>query len=326
LTAPQLPRSSALAARPDDPSDLTPRLRSLLEELRPQLVGEVRAREPLAAHTTWGIGGPADLFAQAETEADVRALLQFARGQELPLKWIGNGSNLLVLDGGFRGIVARLGRGFETYRFEGPKLVAGAAAWLPALAQRAARRGLAGLEFGVAVPATLGGAVVMNAGAYDQSLGAVLEEARGLDPEGNPRRWRAHELEFGYRRSRLRDSGAVVLEVELQLQTSSPAQVRSRTAEVARHKGSTQPLASRSAGSVYLRPPGDYAGRIIEALGFKGRRVGGAEVSQLHANFILNCGGARAADVLQLMEQIESAAEQRLDIRLEREVEIVGEP
>jgi len=323
---PRLPRSADPGGAVVDPPDLTAELRRLLDELRARLQGVVRAREPLAAHTTWGIGGPVDLFAIAESEADVLALLEFARRRRQPLRWIGNGSNLLVLDGGVRGVVARLGRGFEAHGFDGARLRAGAAAWLPALAQRAARRGLSGLEFGVAVPATLGGALVMNAGAYEQSIGAVLEEARGLDPDGAPRIWRAAELELGYRRSRLRGAGAVVLELRLLLEERSAAQVRARTAEVARHKGSTQPLAGRSAGSVYLRPPGDYPGRIIEALGFKGRRCGGAEVSPRHANFILNRGGARASDVLSLMEQIEAAAWRELGIRLEREVEVIGEP
>jgi UDP-N-acetylmuramate dehydrogenase len=326
LAAPRLPRASGLGGPRGDPPQLEPALRDLLAELRAALSGEVRALEPLADHTTWGIGGPADLFAWAETEADARAIVECAARHRLPLLWIGNGSNLLVRDGGIRGIVARLGRSFENHRFEQARLVAGAAAWLPALAQRAARRGLAGLEFGIAVPATLGGAVVMNAGAYDQSVGLLVEQVRGLDPQGAPRRWGAAELEFGYRRSALRGGSAVVLEVELRLEPQPAAEVRRRTAEVARHKGSTQPLAGRSAGSVYLRPPGDFAGRIIEVLGFKGRSVGGAEVSQLHANFILNRGGARARDVLALMELIEAAAREQLGIQLEREVEIVGEP
>ena len=292
--------------------------------LRSALGDRVRAGFPLAPLTTFRIGGPAALYLEAESEADLAAAGQAWAATPVPLLVLGRGSNVLVADGGFPGLVLRLGRSFRWSAREGDRITAGAATPLPALAGVAQRHGLTGLEFGVAIPATLGGAVCMNAGAHGREMAEVVEGIevfslrRGLGVSVH-----TAQAGFAYRSSAL-GSDAVVVSVRIHLAQGGGEAIRTEMDEVREWRRATQPLAEPNCGSVFTNPPGDHAARLIEAAGAKGRRVGGARISPKHANFIVAEPGARAADVALLIEEVRSMVRSSSGISLETEVRMVG--
>jgi UDP-N-acetylmuramate dehydrogenase len=278
----------------------------------------------MAPLTTFRIGGPAALFLEPESEADLVAVAEAVRETGIPFVVVGKGSNLLVSDRGFEGLVVRLGRGFRWVARDGERLTAGGAMPLPALAGVALSHALSGLEFAVAIPASFGGAVRMNAGAHGRELAAVLETIQlFVLPTVEHLSVPAEEAGFGYRSSRLAPD-AVVTEASVHLGPGDPDEIRSRMDEVREWRRVHQPLAEPNCGSVFKNPPGDHAARLIDEAGGKGMRVGGASVSEKHANFIVAADGALALDVVALIRAVQELVEARFDVLLETEVHLVG--
>jgi UDP-N-acetylmuramate dehydrogenase len=292
--------------------------------LRAAAGDRVRTAFPLAPLTSFRLGGPAALYLEPETDADLAAAGEAIVATGVPFVVIGKGSNILVSDAGFPGLVLRLGRGYRWVAREGERLTAGGSIPLPALAGVALRHRLAGLEFGVAIPATFGGAVRMNAGAHGGSMADVLERIVTYRlREGRVETVRAEDAGFAYRRSALLDD-AVVTGGVVRLVSGDGTEIRARMDEARDWRRRTQPLAEPNCGSVFTNPEGDHAARLIEASGGKGRRVGGASVSIKHANFIVAGPGARSSDVLALIRDIQGLVEDAAGVALEPEVKLIG--
>ncbi len=295
----------------------------LAEPLR-RLCRDVRCAEPLRRHTTFRIGGPADVLVIPRSVGELRAVVGWLYAAGEPFVVLGRGSNVLVSDRGVRGVVVKVGGGLDRVRWDGTRVVAEAGAGLPHLAFRAADRGLTGLEFAAGIPGSVGGAVVMNAGAHGHSVQEVVRAVRVVGPGGEavlP----AAALGFGYRTSRLQAEPAVVVEVELALRPAAREEVLARTQRWLQQRGLTQPVRLPSCGCVFRNPPGDAAGRLIELCGAKGMREGGVEVSRLHGNYVVNTGGGRAEDVLRLVERVQERVRAAFGVELELEVKLVGE-
>ncbi len=295
---------------------------ALTEILGPEAV---RRDEPLAPYTTLRVGGPADLLAAASGAEALRRAVRLAWERDAPCRVLGGGSNVLVGEAGVRGLVV-LNRSGEV-RFAGAHVQAESGASLAALARRCIAQGLAGLEWAVGIPGTVGGAVVGNAGAWGGDVASVLHEAHILGPEGEVEVWPAARFEYGYRSSALkRQRGqrqAIVLRAEFALREEPRERIEQRAAEIAARRRAAQPPGA-TCGSIFKNPPGDYAGRLIEAAGLKGERRGGAEISAHHANFIVNRGGATAADVWALIRLARQRVRERFGVELELEIELVG--
>jgi UDP-N-acetylmuramate dehydrogenase len=285
----------------------------------------VRVGFPLAPITSFRLGGPAALYLEVESDDDLAGAAEAVARAGVPWTVIGKGSNLLVSDAGFPGLVLRLGKRFRWAAREGSTLRAGGSMPLPALAGVALSHGLAGLEFAVAIPATLGGAVRMNAGAHHGSMDGVLD---WLDlfsmADGSRRRLPAANAGFSYRRSKLPE-GSVVVGATLVLAPGDPKEIRAEMEAARAWRRETQPLAEPNCGSVFKNPEGDHAAHLVEAAGGKELGVGGAHVSAKHANFIVAGPGATAADVLRLIELIRERVRERFGVSLEREVQLVGD-
>jgi UDP-N-acetylmuramate dehydrogenase len=292
--------------------------------LRERLGTRLRVGFPIAPLTTFRIGGPAALFVEAEDDDALEAVGRAVAATGIPVAVIGKGSNMLVSDEGFPGIVVRLGRGYRWAGRDGDLLTAGGAMPLPALAGIAMRHRLSGLEFGVAIPASLGGAVKMNAGAHRRSMSDVIErvDVFGLAHPGR-RSLSVTEAGFGYRRSGLPSDG-IVVGAAVRLAPGEEIEIREAMEEAREWRRRTQPLAEPNCGSVFKNPDGDHAARLIESAGAKGLRIGGARVSEKHSNFIVADPGASASDVWQLIERVRSRVESHSGIRLETEVELMG--
>lgn len=284
--------------------------------------GRLAAGEPLAPLTTWRIGGPAELLAVPSRRADLVVLVRYCHDRGVPLRVLGNGSNLLVRDEGVRGVVVRIRRGLDRVAIVGETVEVEAGAMFPAVAHQTASAGLAGLEFGAGIPGTVGGAVVMNAGWHEHEIGNFVERVERLETDGGVVALDRDACAFRYRGSALRDRPGIVLGARLRLAPGDPARIRERLDHFAASRKRHQPTSQPSCGSVFVQPPGDYAGRLIDAAGLKGLRVGAIEVSPVHANFFVNLGGGTAADVLALVERVEAEIERRFGVRLEREFEL----
>jgi UDP-N-acetylmuramate dehydrogenase len=294
------------------------------ELLRASCGDRLRVGLSLAPLTTFRIGGPAALFLEPEDDDDLRAAADAITRTDIPFVVLGKGSNVLVADAGFPGLVLRLGRGFRWAAREDEEIVAGGAMALPALAGVALQHDLAGLEFGVAIPATLGGAVWMNAGAHGRSLADVLVaiDVVGLR-DGSRRRVPASGAGFAYRRSAFGED-AVVVGARVGLSRGDRTRIRREMDDAREWRRRTQPLAEPNCGSVFTNPDGDHAARLIDAAGLKGTRVGAAHVSEKHANFIVADAGARAADVRALIATIRERVREASGVELETEVRFVG--
>ncbi|MBI1815930.1 MAG: UDP-N-acetylmuramate dehydrogenase [Deltaproteobacteria bacterium] len=301
---------------------------ALLNSLREVFGARARAGEPLSRHTSFRIGGPADVWVEVDSVAEVQQVLSAAHRAAAPLFVLGGGTNLLVSDRGVRGIVMKLGRTFAQIEWHpngaGTHVYAGAAAPFKKLVTEAVHRALAGLEFAEGIPGSLGGGLLMNAGAFGGEIAQVIEAIEGVDAERGPQRLPREVLRFGYRHFDL-PRGFVVTHLALRLLPGDAEAVRTRKLEYKRRRETHQPLGYPNAGSIFKNPPGQYAGRLIEAAGFKGRRVGGAMVSEQHANFIVNAGGATAADVRALMAEIVAGVQQQHQVTLQPEVKLVGD-
>jgi len=280
--------------------------------------------EPLSCHTSFKIGGPADAYVTAMTRAHASKALSITRSAGVPVFFLGWGSNLLVRDGGVRGLVLALGGDFEKLEFPGPELVrAGAAVRVPQLVVSCAEKGLSGLEPIVGVPGVLGGALVMNAGTREGEIGPYVEEVEALDLAGNPAVIARRDLRFCYRSSNLGQS--LVLSALLRLKRGVKADIMTLVARQQQKRLQTQPIHTYNVGSTFKNPPGRFAAQMIEQLGLKGHAVGGARVSPMHANFIENFDGAKASDVLALVDLISERVLAASGVKLELEMRIVGE-
>ncbi|MGQ9732960.1 MAG: UDP-N-acetylmuramate dehydrogenase [Candidatus Zipacnadales bacterium] len=287
---------------------------------------EVRLNEPMSVHTSLGVGGPAAIYALVHAVEAVCATTRLANELHLPFLAIGRGTNLLVLDGGFPGIVLSFDRPFSQITVEGTRISAQTGATLAEVCEAAAQAGLSGLEFAAGVPGSIGGAVAMNAGTEKGQIADVIESVEIVNSNGNLRRCLAPSLEFAYRRSCLRESNCIAVLVTFKLAKGNPAAIHKAMFEAVESRCRKQPLSLGSCGSVFKRPPGDYAGRLLEQAGVKGLKVGGARFSTKHANFILNEGNATANDILQLIEIARQRVRERCGVTLEEEVCVVGEP
>ena len=279
--------------------------------------------EPLAAHTSLHIGGPADFFVRVTTETDLVGTIRVARQHELPVFMLGGGTNLLVSDKGIRGVV--LQNAWREATVDGPIIEASSGTALAHVAARAAQAGIEGLEWMATVPGTVGGAVHGNAGAFGTETADVIVDAELMDLNGDTWRSRVDELGYAYRTSSLQGTPIVCVRARFRGTLGDRASAVRRIKEMANERTNKQPLAQPNTGSIFRNPPGDHAGRLIEASGLKGRSIGGARVSEKHANFIVNTGTAKAADVKALMELCQSEVQERFGVRLVPEVEVVGE-
>lgn len=284
---------------------------------------DILAEEPLSGHTTWRIGGPARWFCRVRTEEAASRVLSAAAREGHPLAILGMGSNILVADEGFPGAVLRLEGDFLKVVIEGERLRAGGGAALGGVCAAAARSGLSGIEAISGIPSSIGGAVRINAGAYGGEIFDVLESVRLLSRRGDRREARASEIPHGYRWSALCDTREIVAQATLALRNAPREQIEEKTRSVADKRRGALP-SEPNAGSVFKNPPGEFAGRLIEACGLKGAREGGAAISERHANVIVNRGGACAADVLVLMRRMRDAVRERFGITLSPEVEMLG--
>ncbi len=272
------------------------------------------------------VGGPADILAVPEDTGELLSLVRYAAEHGLPLYILGHGSNVLVPDEGVRGLVVLLTKAAAWVRFEGAEVEVGTGYSLPRLVQMAARRALAGLEGLAGVPGTVGGALYMNAGAAGSSIGDVTLWVEVVDREGQRTRLGREEMQFGYRSSRLQRGDLIAIAARLGLRPGDGAAIREALREAARRRRATQPLDYPNAGSIFKNPPGDFAGRLIEAAGCKGWKSGRAEVSPRHANFIVNLGGAKAEDVMRLMARVYKRVRDAFGVDLEPEIRLLGAP
>ena len=281
--------------------------------------GTVQERAPLAPLTTWRIGGPAELLLTPIDVEDLATALSWATETGHPRRVLGNGSNLLVRDEGVAGVVLRLRRVLDRARQEGRRWHVGAGLSFPKLARLAAGAGGSGLEFAAGIPGTVGGAIVMNAGWHEYEIGNHVESVECLDLLGHRHSLTADDCAFGYRTSRFRGGEEIVVGATLRLEEGDAETITRRMEDFAESRKQNQPTELASCGSVFLKPPGDFAGRLIDEAGLKGLRVGGLEVSPKHANFFVNLGGGTARDVLELVERVERAVRERCGVKLQRE-------
>lgn len=284
----------------------------------------VQQNIPLKKYTTLRVGGPADYFVEPASEEALCALLEAARESETPVLLMGNGSNLLVRDGGFRGLVIRLGKAFSAIEKRENGLFAQAGALLSALSRAAADQGYTGLEFAQGIPGTVGGGVYMNAGAYGGEMSQVVESVRVLR-DGIIDTLSCADMEFGYRHSKAMEEGLLVLGASFHLEKGEKEAIEAAMRDFAARRKEKQPLEYPSAGSFFKRPQGHFAGALIEQSGLKGAQVGGAQVSEKHAGFLINTGNATAADFLSLMEKVQETVWKNFQVALQPEVRIVGE-
>ncbi|OXM86045.1 UDP-N-acetylmuramate dehydrogenase [Paenibacillus rigui] len=300
-------------------------MQQVITQLQSGSFGEMYLDEPLAPHTTWKIGGPADVLLIPGSKEQLVDAVQLLYRYQVPWTVLGRGSNMLVADKGIRGVVLKLGPVLETLRFEGDVVYAGGAYSFIKLSVMAGKEGLTGLEFAGGIPGTVGGAVYMNAGAHGSDVSRILLRAEVLLPTGELVTMQQADLEYAYRHSLLQRQPGIVTEAVFQLQPGDRKEIAGAMAAYKDRRLRTQPLQLACAGSVFRNPEGHHAARLIEEAGLKGLRVGGAEVSPLHANFIVNTGQATAQDVLTLIEQVQRAVKEAYGISLVPEVLVVGE-
>lgn len=296
---------------------LSERLQAVLPEER------ILVDEPLAAHTTFRIGGPADCFCTIESTEELQNAIGVARDLEVPWFILGRGSNLLVSDEGYRGLILHIGRGFEQVHIEGETVTAQSGISLSALGRIVLEHSLDGFSFAAGIPGSLGGAVYMNAGAYGGEMKDILVSALVMDPEGSCFLLSNEEMGLGYRESVFQHRDWIILEATLKLRTGDRDKIEADMKDLMQRRCSKQPLEYPSAGSVFKRPPGYFAGGLIEEAGLKGFQIGGARISEKHAGFIINAGEATAADVVALVRHAQDVVEHDSGVRLEPELKIL---
>ncbi|MBU5481203.1 UDP-N-acetylmuramate dehydrogenase [Blautia sp. MSJ-19] len=300
------------------------------EEIKQKLCHElgteqVLFEEPMKRHTTFRIGGPAEVFVMPRSVEDVAKTLMICKEENIPYFILGNGSNLLVSDRGYRGVILQMDRNIGTVAVDGTEIRASAGALLSTIAVAARRASLTGFEFAGGIPGTLGGAVVMNAGAYGGEMKDVLKEVTVMDQDGKIRVIPAEKLEMGYRTSIVKSAGYIVLEAVISLKEGDIEEIKALTRKLSEQRSEKQPLEYPSAGSTFKRPEGYFAGKLIMDSGLRGYRVGGAQVSEKHCGFVINAGDATAEDVCNLMKHVRETVYAKFGVTLEPEVKFLGE-
>lgn len=300
------------------------KINELFEELSFCIKGNILKDEPLKNHTYFKIGGPASIFAEPENTEDLKTVLKLIKKYKIDYFIIGNGTNLLISDEGYKGIIVKIGDKFNKVIRDGNKVTAGAGVLLSTLAKYLAKESLAGFEFASGIPGYLGGAVPMNAGAYDGEMKDVITKVRCMDIDGNIHEFNNEEMEFTYRHTKISDSEYIVLEAELQLTHGKEDEIMAIIRELNEKRTTKQPLNLPSAGSTFKRPLNGYASKLIEDAGLKGLRYKGAMVSDKHSGFIVSYDNACCEDVLELMRIVISTVYDKFGIKLEPEIKIVG--
>ena len=278
---------------------------------------------PLKDYTTMRVGGPADYLIEPASEEEIIGVYERAKQEGLPVLVLGNGSNLLVSDAGFRGVALHIGKAFSEISVHDHKIAAQAGALLSAVSRAAADHALNGLEFASGIPGSVGGAVYMNAGAYGGEISQVLETAR-VWIDGRIETWKKNDFHFGYRHSALMDKDALVSSAEFSLAPGDPEAIQGLMNDLNGRRRDKQPLQYPSCGSFFKRPQGYYAGKLVQDARLKGLTVGGAQVSTLHSGFVINIGGATAADIISLMHLVQARVKEQFGVDLEPEVRIIG--
>ena len=286
---------------------------------------QILIEEPMKKHTTFRIGGPAEYLILPQTAGEIADVVKLCRQEEIPWYIVGNGSNLLVADEGVRGVVIQLLRNFNQIQVEGCQIRMQAGAQNAAVAKRALDASLTGFEFAAGIPGTIGGAVVMNAGAYGGEMKDILKEVTVLDQNGMIRTIPAEELELGYRTSIIARKGYVVLEAVIVLKTGDPKEIKAAMDDLKEKRVTKQPLEYPSAGSTFKRPEGYFAGKLIMDAGLRGFSVGGAQISEKHCGFVINKGNATAKDVTELMDETKKIVMEKFGVALEPEVKRLGQ-
>ena len=284
----------------------------------------IKCNEPLKQYTMTRLGGNADLFIMPGTEAEAQAVVKYAHENEVPILMLGNGSNMVVRDGGVRGIVLNFSK-LDAVEIQGDVVVAQAGALIIDVSRQVAATGLTGFEFACGIPGSIGGAMAMNAGAYGGEVKDVIVDCTVLTQEGERLVLSKDELELGYRKSIIAKNGYYVLNAKFQLEKGDQQEIDAKIADLTHQRESKQPLEYPSAGSVFKRPPGYFAGKLIQDSGLQGKGVGGAEVSTKHAGFIVNKNNATATDYIQTIQMVQRTVKEKFDVELEMEVKIVGE-
>lgn len=295
-------------------------------EILQKLVGteHVWADEPMKGHTTFRVGGPARYLAEPKDAGELAGVIEACRGAGMPYTIVGNGSNLLVSDAGYDGVVIHLFRNMSRLEVRGNRMTLEAGVLLARAANTACREGLAGLEFASGIPGTVGGALVMNAGAYGGEMKDVVRRVKALAADGMLREYTNEEMDFGYRRSRISREKSIVLEAELELRPGRTEEIRARMDELKEQRTKKQPLEYASAGSTFQRPQGYFAGKLIEDAGLRGFRVGDAQVSEKHCGFVINRGDATASEIAELIRQVQKRVYETSGVRLQTEVKFLG--
>jgi UDP-N-acetylmuramate dehydrogenase len=288
-------------------------------------VNEILIRNyPMSMVTSLGVGGPADYFLRPCTPKEIQTGLDLAAKNHWPVTVIGYGTNLLVLDKGIRGLVIQIADNLAQAQANGTQITAEAGCSVSGISRLAASLGLCGLEFAIGIPGSIGGAVYMNAGAYDQEIGPLVTEVRWVSPQGHGV-WKDGEYTYGYRTSRAQSEKVIITQITLQLAEGDPCQILATCQDLQNRRYAKQPMEYPSAGSTFKRPTGHFAGSLIEKANLKGYSIGGAKVSEKHAGFIINTGKATAKDVLDLITHIQQTVKNRFGVELEPEIRIIGE-
>ncbi|MBR1931600.1 MAG: UDP-N-acetylmuramate dehydrogenase [Lachnospiraceae bacterium] len=300
--------------------------KSVVEALEKFVQAEnIHIQESMAAHTTFRVGGPADCLVEIENEIQLQRVQNYLQQVGVPYFVLGNGSNLLVSDKGYRGVILQIGRRMSQIKVTGKLIVAQAGALLSQVAKEAMKHGLAGMEFASGIPGTVGGAVVMNAGAYDGEMRQIVKEVTVLNQENELMKLENETMEFGYRTSVIKNHPFIVTEVVFVLQPGEQEDIKARMDELAVKRREKQPLEYPSAGSTFKRPEGHFAGKLIMDAGLRGYQVGGAQVSEKHCGFIVNAGNATADDVMQLIREVKTCVKEQFEVDLEPEVVFLGD-
>ena len=297
---------------------------SMKSSLKAEIAGKVLFDESMRNHTSFAIGGIAEALVTPNDQFDLSKVLQFARVNSVPVTIIGNGTNLLVSDAGIDGVVIKIAGCLDDMVINDDKVLAGAGCLLSGLVKKIASAGLEGIEFLIGIPGTVGGAVITNAGAGKKSMADILQSVEVIDLQGQIKRLNREELSFDYRSSSLQGENTIILNAELVLKKGNINKIKESISNNMKLRLKKQPVKYASAGSIFKNPENDYAGRLIELSGLKGMRKGDAQVSDLHANFIINRGDALASDVLYLIEEIQKVIFSRFGINLELEINLIG--
>ena len=313
-----------------DPATENEKVNNLREEIIKRLEQIVESdqflrEEPMKKHITFRVGGPAACFLTPSTKEQIREILHICQEEKTPYFILGNGSNLLVSDQGFDGVVLQVYKNMNQVTVEGEHLRVQAGALLSATARKALEAGLTGMEFAAGIPGTMGGAAVMNAGAYGGEMKDILESVTVLTPEGEQKELKNEELQLGYRTSVVKEKGYIVLEAVLSLKKGDPEAIKSRMDELKEQRVTKQPLEYPSAGSTFKRPEGYFAGKLIQDAGLRGYQVGGAQVSEKHCGFVINKENATAKDVVDLIHDVQRIVYEKFQVQLETEVKFLGE-